>query len=73
MENLRQSDIKDTLLQVDGQLSSESIRSESIRMETPLGAIEVDESPIIDVLIIVLMFSAFCIYIYAKYFKKNHE
>ena len=68
MENLRQSDIKDTLLQVDGQPSLKSIR-----METPLGAIEVDESPIIDVLIIVLMFSAFCIYIYAKYFKKNHE
>ena len=65
MESLRQTD---TLLQLDGQLSSKSIR-----METPIGAIEVDESPIIDVLIIVLMFSAFCIYIYAKYFKKNHE
>jgi len=61
--------MKDTLLQVD----SESIRSESIRMETPIGAIEVDESPIVDVLIIVLMFSAFCIYVYAKYLKKNHE
>ena len=61
--------MKDTLLQVD----SESIRSESIRMETPIGAIEVDESPIVDVLIIVLMFSAFCIYIYAKYLKKNYE
>ena len=65
MESLRQTD---TLLQLGGQLSSKSIR-----METPIGAIEVDESPIIDVLIIVLMFSAFCIYIYAKYFKKNHE
>ena len=58
----------DTLLQATEQPSSKSIR-----METPIGAIEVDESPVVDVLIIVLMFSAFCIYIYAKYLKKNHE
>jgi len=58
--------VKDTLLQV-----AEYPTSQSIRMETPIGAIEVDESPMIDVLIIVLMFSAFCIYIYAKYFKKK--
>ena len=70
MENLRQTD---TLLQVDGQLSSESIRSESIRMETPLGAIEVDESPIVDVLIIISIFAAFVIYVYSKYLKKNYE
>ena len=60
--------MKDTLLQV-----IEQPVSKSIRMETPIGAIEVDESPIIDVLIIVLMFSAFCIYVYAKYLKKNYE
>ena len=42
-------------------------------METPLGAIEVDESPIIDVLIIISMFAAFVIYVYAKYLKKNYE
>ena len=45
--------------------------SQSIRMETPIGAIEVDESPMVDALIIVLMFSAFCIYVYAKYLKKK--
>jgi len=67
VENLRQTD---TLFQA---AQDPMPTSKSIRMETPLGAIEVDESPIIDVLIIVLMFSAFCIYIYAKYFKKNHE
>ena len=55
----------DTLLQ-----TVEDPSSKSIRMETPIGAIEVDESPMIDVLIIVLMFSAFVIYVYAKYFKK---
>ena len=68
VKNLRQTDMKDTLLQIVEQPSPQSIR-----METPIGTIEVDESPIIDVLIIVLMFSAFCIYIYAKYFKKNYE
>ena len=57
--------MKDTLLQI-----AEQPVSESIRMETPIGAIEVDESPMIDVLIIVLMFTAFVIYVYAKYFKK---
>ena len=60
--------MKDTLLQI-----VEQPVSKSIRMETPIGAIEVDESPMIDVLIIVLMFSAFCIYVYAKYLKKNYE
>ena len=57
--------MKDTLLQI-----AEQPVSKSIRMETPIGAIEVDESPMIDVLIIVLMFTAFVIYVYAKYFKK---
>ena len=57
--------MKDTLLQI-----AEQPVSKSIRMETPIGAIEVDESPVIDVLIIVLMFTAFVIYVYAKYFKK---
>ena len=62
--------MKDTLLQVVEQPTNQSIR-----METPIGAIEVDESPMIDVLFLVLMFSAFCIYIYAKYFKnmKNKD
>ena len=60
--------MKDTLLQV-----AEDPSSKSIRMETPIGAIEVDESPVIDVLIIILIFSAFVIYVYAKYLKKNYE
>ncbi len=59
--------MQDTLLQI-----AEYPTSKSIRMETPIGSIEVDESPIIDVLIIVLMFIAFCIYVYAKYLKKNN-
>ena len=59
--------MKDTLLQI-----VEQPVSKSIRMETPIGAIEVDESPIIDVLIIMSMFAAFVIYIYAKYLKKNY-
>tara|TARA_R110000824_G_scaffold10990_6_gene47992 strand:- start:10243 stop:10419 length:177 start_codon:yes stop_codon:yes gene_type:complete len=58
--------MQDTLLQI-----AEYPTSQSIRMETPIGSIEVDESPAIDVLIIVLMFIAFCIYVYAKYLKKK--
>tara|TARA_R110002096_G_C14370140_1_gene704780 strand:+ start:594 stop:770 length:177 start_codon:yes stop_codon:yes gene_type:complete len=58
--------MQDTLLQI-----AEYPTSQSIRMETPIGSIEVDESPAIDVLIIVLIFSAFCIYVYAKYLKKK--
>ena len=60
----------DTLLQV---AQDPLPTSKSIRMETPIGAIEVDESPIIDVLIIISMFAAFVIYVYAKYLKKNYE
>ena len=60
----------DTLLQV---AQDPLPTSKSIRMETPIGAIEVDESPIIDVLIIMSIFAAFVIYVYAKYLKKNYE
>ena len=60
----------DTLLQV---AQDPLPTSKSIRMETPIGAIEVDESPIIDVLIIMSIFDAFVIYVYAKYLKKNYE
>ena len=60
----------DTLLQV---AQDPLPASKSIRMETPIGAIEVDESPIIDVLIIMSIFAAFVIYVYAKYLKKNYE
>jgi hypothetical protein len=61
--------MKDTLLQV-----SEYPTTQSIRLETPIGTIETgDDSPVLDVLVVSLIFSAFCIYVYAKYFKKNHE
>ena len=67
MENLRQTD---TLFQA---AQDPMPTSKSIRMETPLGAIEVDESPIVDVLIIISIFAAFVIYVYSKYLKKNYE
>ena len=61
--------MKDTLLQV-----SEYPTTQSIRLETPIGTIETgDDSPALDVLVVVLIFSAFCTYIFAKYFKKNNE
>jgi hypothetical protein len=60
--------MKDTLLQV-----SDYPTTQSIRVETPIGTIETgDDSPVLDVLIVALVFSAFCIYVYAKFFKKNH-
>ena len=63
--------MKDTLLQV-----VEYPTSQSIRFETPIGSIQTgDDSPVLDVLIVGLIFGAFCIYIYAKYFKnmKNKD
>ena len=61
--------MKDTLLQV-----ADYPTTQSIRLETPIGTIETgDDSPVLDVLVVSLVFSAFCIYVYAKYFKKNHE
>jgi hypothetical protein len=58
--------MKDTLLQL-----MPPPQSQKIRVQTPIGSIEtMDDNPIIDVLIIVLIFSAFCIYVYAKYLKK---
>ena len=42
-----------------------------ISIHTPMGSIETgDDSPVLDVLIVALVFSAFCIYVYAKYFRK---
>ena len=58
--------MKDTLLQV-----AEYPTPQSIRFETPIGSIETgDDSPVLDVLIVALVFASFCIYIYAKFFKK---
>ena len=60
--------MKDTLLEV-----ADYPTTQSIRLETPIGTIETgDDSPVLDVLVVSLIFSAFCIYVYAKYFKKNH-
>jgi hypothetical protein len=60
--------MNDTLLQV-----ADYPTTQSIRLETPIGTIETgDDSPVLDVIVVSLIFSAFCIYIYAKYFKKNH-
>lgn len=40
-----------------------------IRVETPVGTIEtMDDNPIFDGLVVVLVFAAFCFYVYAKYF-----
>jgi uncharacterized protein (DUF983 family) len=59
--------VKDTLLQVFEQL--EQPISKSIRMQTPIGTIETgDDSPVLDVLIVGLVFVAFCIWIYARFF-----
>jgi hypothetical protein len=61
--------MKDTLLQV-----AEYPTTQSIRVETPIGTIETgDDSPVLDVLIVALVFASFCIYVYAKYFKRSHE
>ena len=60
--------MKDTLLQM-----ADYPTTQSIRLETPIGTIETgDDSPVLDVLVVGLIFSAFCIWIYAKFFKKNH-
>ena len=58
---------KDTLFKIVKDVP----QPQKIRVETPIGAIETaDDNPIMDVFIIVLIFSAFCIYIYAKFLKK---
>ena len=58
--------MQDTLLQV-----AEYPTPQSIHFEIPIGSISTgDDSPVLDVLIVCLIFGAFCIYIYAQYFKK---
>ena len=43
-----------------------------IRIETPVGSIEtMDDSPVMDIFIVTLIFSAFCLYVYGKYFRKK--
>ena len=57
--------MKDTLLQM-----IEYPTSQSIRFETPIGSIETgDDSPVLDVLIVCLIFGAFCLWIYVRFFR----
>jgi len=45
---------------------------QKIRIETPIGSIEtLDDNPMIDGLIVILAFVAFCFYSYARYFRKK--
>ena len=45
---------------------------QKIRIETPIGSIEtMDDSPVIDGVMIILVFFAFCFFVYAKYFGKK--
>ena len=45
---------------------------QKIRIETPIGSIEtMDDSPIIDGLMIILVFFAFCFYVYARHFRRK--
>ena len=45
---------------------------QKISVQTPIGSIETgDDNPFIDVLIVVLIFFAFCVYVYARYFKSK--
>ena len=57
--------MKDTLLQV-----AEYPTPQSIRFETPIGSIQTgDDSPVLDVLIVCLIFGAFCLWIYVRFFR----
>ena len=41
-----------------------------IQIETPIGTIDTgDNSPYFDGMVIILVFFAFCFYVYAKYFR----
>ena len=45
---------------------------QKIRIETPIGSIEtMDDDPIMDGSIVMLVFIAFCFYVYSKYFRKK--
>jgi len=45
---------------------------QKIRIETPIGSIEtMDDNPVMDGLMIVLVFVAFCFYVYARHFRRK--
>jgi len=45
---------------------------QKIRIETPVGSIEtMDDSPLMDGFIIILVFFAFCFFVCVKYFRKK--
>ena len=47
---------------------------QKIRIETPSGSIEtMDDDPMIDGLIVILAFVAFCFYSHARYFRKKNN
>ena len=57
--------MKDTLLQV-----AEYPTPQSIRFETPIGSISTgDDSPVLDALVVCLVFGAFCLWIYVRFFR----
>ena len=45
---------------------------QKIRIETPVGSIEtMDDSPLMDGFIIILVFFGFCFFVCVKYFRKK--
>jgi hypothetical protein len=57
--------MQDTLLTV----TKDFPQPNKISIHTPIGSIETgDESPGLDVLIVCLVFVAFCIWVYARFF-----
>lgn len=58
--------MKDSLIvQVDYVLPE----TNKISIQTPIGSVDTgDDSPVLDVLIVGLIFGAFCLWIYARFF-----
>jgi|TARA_R110002051_G_scaffold88750_2_gene156452 hypothetical protein len=60
--------VQDTLFKII-ELEKDFPQPNKISIHTPIGSIETgDESPVLDVLIVGLVFVAFCIWIYARFF-----
>ena len=59
---------KDTLVKIVKDVP----QPQKIRVETPIGSIETaDDNPVMDGLIVILIFFSFCFYVYGRYFKKK--
>jgi len=64
--------MKDTLRDGSSDVFDILHPPQKIRNETPIGSIEtMDDSPMIDGVIIILVFFAFCFFVYAKYFGRK--